>query len=182
MTKNSAKIRYGITALAYRPYEILSGTVVAGSVNIGANTISVQTNYNDIPIEGVLLNAIGDSATGMVLVPKEDSAVIIGSIDGPGQWTLINASELEQAVIKIGEVTFTMKETGIKMAHGNTIFDIGELIKINTESESLFAILNDLITAISLLTVTTSTGPSSVPVNVASFTALLSRLSNLLSA
>jgi len=85
-------------------------------------------------------------------------------------------------VIKIGEVTFTMKETGIKMAHGNTIFDIGELIKINTESESLFAILNDLITAISLLTVTTSTGPSSVPVNVASFTALLSRLSNLLSA
>lgn len=182
MTKNTAKIKAGITLLAHKPYEILSGTVVAGSVDTEANTISVQTGNDRPPIEDVLLTAVTAENSGLLIVPKEGSHVIIGSIDGPGQWVVLKASELAQASIKIGPATFLIDENSIKIESSNAVLDIGNLIKINTAGESLFTLLNDLITAITLITVGTPSGPSTPPVNVASFSALIPRLSNLLSA
>jgi phage baseplate assembly protein gpV len=50
---------------------------------------------------------------------------------------------------------------------------------LKRSTESLNSILSDLIDAIKLLTVTTPVGPSGVPINVATFTAIKERLPNL---
>ena len=47
MTKNSVKISAGIRALTRQPNEIISGVVVAGSVDEGNQTISVIPDGQD---------------------------------------------------------------------------------------------------------------------------------------
>jgi hypothetical protein len=183
MTRNTAKIKAGIKALAHMPYEILSGTVLPGSVDTDAYTMSVQLSDDSEPITGVMLNAVTGDGNGMILFPKDGSNVVIGSIDGPGEWALIKASEITKAIITIGTVTYEMDDTQVNVQNGSVVFNIGEAaFKMNTASESLFQLLNDLITGITLLTVGTSTGPSTVPINVLTFNNLLVRLNNLLSA
>lgn len=182
MTKNGKRIRQGINKLVDRPYEILSGVVLSGSVDIAANTMSVLCGNSETLIEGVLLNAVGNAANGMVLIPEDNSHVVIGSIEGPGQWLLLQASELKRATVSIGAVTYKITEHGITAAYENTHVEISELVRISAGTESLHIILSDLLEAIKLITVTTSAGPSSVPVNVAAFTAISARLNNLLQA
>ena len=183
MTKNIAKIKEGLRALAHRPNEITSGTVVPGSVNTAECTMSVQLTDDSAPIEGVLLNTVAGNNNGLVLFPKDGSDVVIGTIDGPGAWTLIRAGELTKAAITIGNVTYEIDETQVNVKNGNIVFNVGtDVFKMNTPGESLFQLLNDLITGITLLTVGTGVGPSTVPINVATFNSLLTRLNNLLSA
>lgn len=183
MAKNVTKIKAGIQALAYKPNELISGTVVPGSINAGAGTVSVQPSNDDAPIEGVMLGTITNQTNGLLLFPEDGSHVVIGCVDGPGEWALISAGAINKAVISIGNIRYEMDNTQVRLINGNTVFSIGtNLLKISTATESLFQLLNDLLTAISILTVTTSTGPSSVPINAATFTTLQSRLNNLLSA
>ena len=182
MSKNIAKIKHGIQALAGKPYEITSGTVVPGSVDTDLYTMSVQPTDDTGAIEGVMLGSVTGS-NGILLIPKDGSSVIIGSIDGPGEWTLLKASELQKAIITVGHVTYEIDNTQVNVQNSDVVFNIGaSVFKMNTSSESLFSLLQDLLTGLTLLTVGTSTGPSSVPVNVATFNNLLTRLNNLLSA
>jgi hypothetical protein len=182
MTKNSVKISEGIRALTRQPYEIMSGTVVAGSVDEGNQTISVQPDGQEGTIDGVLLGAASVATDAIVVVPKEGSHVVIGSVDGPGNWILLKPSEITKVLVTITNTACTISENGVKMESGNTVIDVESVIKIATASESLHAILNDLITAITLITVPTPAGPSGVPVNAATFNTIVTRLSNLLSA
>ncbi len=183
MKKNTIKIRDGIRHLAERPYEIVSGTVVAGSVNIVSGTMDVQTSDGADSIEGVLLNVITDNQSGMILYPKDGSNVIIGSVDGPGQWALLLANDLERAKIKIGDVVFEMDNSQVTIQNGSVVLNISDSVfKLNSATESLFQLLKDCFTYITELTVPTPSGTSSIPVNVADFNNLLTRLNNLLSA
>ncbi len=54
-----------------------------------------------------------------------------------------------------------------------------DVFDLATENENLKDILNDLLDAITQLTVTTSTGASGVPINVSSFLQIKTRLDNL---
>ena len=186
MTKNAAKIRAGISALAGRPYEVISGTVVAGTFDTDANTISVlPTDATDDTqaIPNVTLNSVSENSNGLILYPKDDSNVIIGSIDGPGEWTLLKASDIDKLVITIGNVVYEMDSEQVNIQNGNTVLNLSDsLFKMNTSSENLFQLLKDLITYITALTVETPAGTSSVPVNIADFNNLLSRLNNLLTS
>ena len=183
MTKNEAKIIEGIQALAERPCELMSGTVVAGSLDTGQLTISVKQANANIVIHGVLLGAISNENNGIVLIPKDSSDVVIGSIDGPGIWTVLKTSKLSKAIIDIGSLRFEMEGSKIVLKNGNVTLNIGNsLFTVSTASESLFSLLNDLMTALTLLTVGTPSGTSTVPINIATFTSLQARLGNLLSA
>jgi hypothetical protein len=183
MSKNSARIKEGIINLSREPYEIMSGKVLPGSTDTSAYTISVQPSDGSAPIEGVMLNNVTENGKGLILFPKDDSDVVVGSIDGPGEWTLLKASEIRKAIITIENVVYEMNDTAVTIQNGSTHFNINtSVFKMNTASESLYQLLNDLITGITLLTVGTGTGPSTVPANVATFNTLLTRLNNLLSA
>lgn len=182
MTKNGAKISEGIRALTKRPYEIIGGTAVAGSVDESNQTLSVIPDGQEGKIEGVLLGAASAATDCMLVLPKDGSHVVIGSVDGPGNWILLQPSEITKVLVTIGNTACTIRESGVKIETGNTVIEVESVIKIATASESLHAILNDLITAITLITVPTPAGPSGVPVNAATFNSILTRLSNLLSA
>ena len=157
--------------------------MVPGSMDESEYTISVQPSDDSEPIEGVMLNAITNDGNGILLFPKDGSNVVVGSIDGPGEWALIRTSEISKAVITIENITYEMDSTQVKIQNGSVVFNIGaSLFKMNTPSESLFQLLKDCFTYITELTVTTTAGTSSIPVNVADFTNLLTRLNNLLTS
>ena len=183
MNRNTIKIKAGIRALANDPHIIVSGTVAAGSLDEGAYTISVLPSDDSAPIEHVMLTTVTENDNGVVLFPKDESNVIIGCVDGPGEWVLLRAGELKKVIVNIGNVRYEMDDSQINIQNGSSVFNVGTAVfKMNTGSESLFQLLNDLITGLTLLTVTTPSGPSGTPINIATFSALLSRLNNLLSA
>ena len=183
MTKNEIKIRSGIRALAYMPYQISSGKVVAGSLDAVAGTVSVLQLAGGKAVGGVLLSAVTGVGNGMVLYPADGSDVVMGSMDGGGEWVLLQASVLTKATISIGDVVYAMDSNGVNIQNGSVVINVGAaVLKLNTASESLYALLNDLITYITELTVPTSGGASGVPINILDFSNLLARLSNLLGA
>ena len=183
MTKNFLRIRAGISTLVNKPFEIISGTVVEGSINEDQLTISVQPSDDSTPIEGVILNAISGENKGMILFPKEGSNVIIGSIDGSGEWGLLRASETTKAIITIGNVVYKMDSAQVSIQNGNVVFNMSDSVfKMSTPGESLFQLLKDCFTYLTQLTVPTPAGTSGIPVNATDFANLLSRLNNLLNA
>ena len=183
MTKNSEKIKEGIRALVNKPHEVISGTVVSGSINTGELTISVSPSDTSKPIEGVRLNTIFNDNNGMILFPKEESNVIIASVDGSGEWVLIKASELTKTIITIENVVCLIDGNHVNIKNGSVVFNISDSVfQVNTPSESLFQLLKDCFTYLTQLTVPTPSGVSGIPVNVIDFSNLLTRLNNLLSA
>ena len=162
-TKNAAKITTGLKALTEKDYEIVSGTVV--SVDADSGTMSVLITGYDDPIEGVMLNAVTENANGFLLIPEVNSHVIIGSVDGPGAYFLVRASNLQKAIVTIGSTSYTMDASGHKIKHG---------------SDTLAQIMSDLLDALLQMTVTTGTGPSGTPINSTTFTAIKNRLTTLL--
>jgi hypothetical protein len=183
MSKNTAKIRDGLKQLAYRPYEIMSGVVVENSLDESAYTISVLPTGSETAIVGVVLNTVADEDKGMLLIPKDGSHVVIGCIDGPGEWILLRAGEITKATFKINNVQYEINGAGVSIVNAGLTFNAGsEVFKMNTSTESLYEFLRDLVTATKSITVGTSGGPSTTPVNEPEFLSLLSRLENLLSA
>lgn len=183
MSKNAIKITGAIKSLVNEPYEVISGTVVPGSLDMARYTISVQPSDSGAVINEVMLNTITESGNGMILVPADSSNIIIASVDGPGEWTLMKASELTRAIIKIGNVTFEMDSGQVNIQSGNVIFNVTDSIfKMNSTTESLYQLLKDCFTYITELTVPTPSGTSSTPVNSVDFNNLITRLDNLLTS
>lgn len=183
MNKNTAKIKAGIRALSATPDEIISGIVVPGSTDESEYTVSVRPADGSDPIEGVMLNSTTENGNGMILFPADDSHVIIGCVDGPGEWILLRAGELTKAVVTIGNVKCELDGSHLNVQNAEVVFNISDSVfKMSTASESLFQLLKDCFTYIAALTVPTPSGTSSVPVNVADFNNLVTRLDNLLTS
>ena len=183
MNKTAIRIGDSIRNIAYKPNEIISGIVVAGSVDLTEYTMSVQPADDGAPIAGVNLNAITGSSDGVILVPADGSNVVVGCVDGPGEWVLLRASELVKVIVTIGAVTLNMDGSTIQLQNSDVVLQMTDsLFKLNTPGESFYNLLKDLINYIAALTVPTAAGTSGVPVNVASFNALLPRLDHLLTA
>lgn len=181
MNKNTNNIKIAINRIVKQAPEIISGTMVSGSLDSAAGTISVQPTGNGMPITNVRLGSITGTDGGIVITPANGSVVVIGSIDGPGEWTLLKASDIASATIKTNNVLLQLDGNGITLQNGTLEFAAGaSQFKINSPSESLHQLLHDLVGHIAALTVPTPAGPSSVPVNLADFLALLPRIDALL--
>ena len=181
MVKNAVKIREGIKALVRQPMVAISGKVVSGSVDEANGTVSVMPSNGGKAIDGVLLSPVFGNADGLLLYPADGSDVVIIGVDGGGEWLLAGASVITKAKISIGNIAFVMDNTGVAVQSANLLFNVGaDLFKMNSASESLYQLLHDLVTYITVLTVPTSGGASGVPVNVLDFSNLLVRLGNLL--
>jgi len=180
MSKNTAKIISGLRALVKQPEEISSGIVTA--IDTDKNTIDVLRCGDAYAVKGVLLGTFTKNTNGLILYPKIGCNVVIASIDGPGMWCLVSASEITRATIKIEHVVYTIDATQVNIQNGDVVLNISdESFKIKTQSESLYKLLKDCFTYLSQLTVSTPAGTSSVPVNIDKFTDLITRIDNLLS-
>lgn len=182
MNRNSARIIDGLKELSRRPFEIVSGKVVAGSIDAGANTMSVVLSANGLEIGNVLLKATSDGTDGVIAIPEEGSDVVIGSIDGPGQWALLQASTVAKWEVRLHGRSVAVTPESIEIDTGMATVKVADKVTVRCGTEDLYTLLRDVLDSIKLITVTTSTGPSSVPVNVAMFDAILLRLNNLLAA
>lgn len=106
---------------------------------------------SDLIFEDVRLRAITDGEnTGLIIFPKVGSYVILGSIDN---------SENSYYIAICSEI---------------------DTFKLENDTESLATILSDLLTAIKAITVPTNVGPSGIPINIADFTAIGTRLDSIL--
>jgi len=180
MTRNTVKIAEGIKKLTWRPYEVIGGVVEA--VDTSKLTIDVVPDDSNHVIKGVSLSTHAEQKDGLIIIPKVGSNVVIASMDGPGMWCMLKSSEITQARITIKEVMYEMDESLVRIKNKDAGIDISDsVVKIKTRNESLFKLLKDCITCLTVLTVPTPAGTSSPPTNVSDFNNLLTRLNNLLS-
>jgi hypothetical protein len=148
----------------------MSGLVV--SVDDGEKTAVVQPNaLSDDDGSGETfvcnLQSISENNDGFIIYPKENTAVMIAEIDGPGEYAIIKTSSIDKVVITIGNQVFTMDGTKFGLVNGG---------------ESMKKILDDLLDGINAITVPTNAGPSLEPINAPTFTAIKTRVDNFLSA
>jgi len=108
MTQIAAKLEDKLRALQ-REGEIWAGSVV--SVDEDEATMVVLLD-DDNQLPDVMLRAAVDDLKGIVLLPEVGSRVIIGSVDGPGRYALIRASQLAKVLINCDQVIINEGEFG----------------------------------------------------------------------
>lgn len=121
----------------------------------------------------VRLRAIVDGGLkGLAFIPKPGSWVLVGRIGKSNELYVAQFSEIDKIVftgdraeIKIGETAFRISEKGTLIKKGRS---------------GLKKTLDDLLTALGQLTVTTPNGPSGTPMNAAAFSKIKAELSTYL--
>jgi hypothetical protein len=132
---------------------------------VDKNKDVVDVEYNDFELGEIRLQAVVKAnSKGIKFYPVIDSVVIVQRLGNRGEFFITLYSEVEQVVMEVGSTKFDIKD--------------GVLIKNGTET--LKKILDDLIAEIQKITVPTNVGPSGVPINIAQFTTIKTRVSNLL--
>lgn len=135
----------------------------------------------DAVIHNVRLRAITDVADGCVIIPEEESDVVIGSIYGSGYYCLLQASKVKKVIIKMGNADVLVMNDEIYAKVGNTVHKMtASTHQIDTGQESMKQLLTDLIEEIKLITVTTAAGPSGTPINNPQLDAIKQRIPKLL--
>ncbi|MEY4902838.1 MAG: hypothetical protein RLZZ292_653 [Bacteroidota bacterium] len=110
--------------------------------------------------------ATGGAGSGVFILPKVGSAVVIGCLgNSPNDYVVLQYTEVTKVKFKVNTTEFSLEDTGIDFKRG---------------TEGLKSILGDLLDAINAITVTTPQGPSGTPLNFLSFSAIKQRLNNLL--
>lgn len=126
-------------------FEIYSGNVTA----IDTNTLTCTVNlHDDITVSEVRLKATIDNSTnGCFVIPKINSHVKIALLDGGVEFSLLQASEIDKYMVKIGNRTFEIDAT----AH---VFDGGNnkgMVKVVPLTQRLNAVENKLNQVINIL-------------------------------
>ena len=114
-----------------------------------------------------------DGKKGIVITPVKESSVLVGRIGGSDQLYMAMCSEIYSVKVTLNDQTIILDKDGLSMDMGKEKFEFK-----NTQ-ESLKKLIDDLNNAIMALTVTTGTGPSGTPINIASFQQIQQRIPNL---
>lgn len=134
--------------------------------NVSDTKCDVEREGERSDLLGVRLNAAVDTKHYHTVVPKEGSEVLVAVMDGrKAEAFVIGVSEVEKVIGKIDTVAYEISKEGYQLKRG---------------SESLKKLLNDLLSEIMKITVTTSAGPSGVPINAPQLTQIQQRIPNLL--
>lgn len=125
---------------------------IVKNVDVDARTCTVlplelKEEDPDLVIYDVMFQAGGSATSGVTLIPKEGSLVMISFMDDDSAFL--------------------------------SLMSEAEKVSIKSDTEDLKAILTDMLSAIEQLTVTTTTGPSSPPINLTAFSLIKTRLNNL---
>lgn len=172
----------------------LIGEVTA--IDMDAMTCDVRPLNGSADVFGVRMSADPDHR-GLHLIPKQGSICVITFLSKDTAYLSL-ISDLDQLMVDIEDTSLIINDEGIEIKRGNTaitatsseiviisgseIKATGSGVLIKNGAESLRGILDDLITQITLMTVGTPAGPSTVPVNAAAFSLIKTRLSTLLTS
>lgn len=179
----------GIRRMFERRLQEAAETVFYGevsAVNEGSRTCTVV--MEDIPYENVLLYAVENTELkGQVLIPRIGSTVLVERIANY-RYFVAMFSEVAKVLLTIGENTIVeVSEECVRIQSGEKttvtadaekcLLQVGESVVKATEKGLTFIkggaglkkTLEELIDAITKLTVTTGVGPSGVPINAADF-------------
>lgn len=190
----------GIRRMFERRLQEAAETVFYGEVsevNEGSRTCTVV--MEDIPYENVLLYAVENTELkGQVLIPRIGSTVLVERIAND-RYFVAMFSEVAKVLLTIGENTIVeVSEECVRIQSGEKttvtadaekcLLQVGESVVKATEKGLTFVkggaglkkTLEELIDAITKLTVTTGVGPSGVPVNVADFIKIKQGLNDFL--
>jgi hypothetical protein len=146
-----------LKSLEGRQGVVMCGTVVAGSVDMDAQTCTVLLADMDTGGAGmpyVLLNSVRMDGSGLILYPADNSMVWVAQLEGSGQWGVLRCGELAKVACTIGQTICTLTSSGVHIEGGG---------------KSLATVLSNLLSHIQALTVSTGTGPSGTPLNISDF-------------
>lgn len=124
--------------------------------------------YDDVRLRPVL-----DGNESVTLVPKIGTWALAIRMEDDEDWMLLAAGEMEKIIMKAN--------SKISLKVGDREFTIDSKFLVKKGTETLKKIMDDTLDAIQQLTVNTNVGPSSVPINAATFAAIKTRISNFLS-
>lgn len=127
-----------------------------------------RVEYTDVRLRAI----VDGGLKGLAFIPKPGSWVLVGRIGKSNELYVAQFSEIDKIVftgdraeIKIGETAFRISEKGTLIKKGRS---------------GLKKTLDDLLTALGQLTVTTPNGPSGTPMNAAAFSKIKAELSTYL--
>lgn len=103
MSKNRKKIIEAIQGISAPAEEaIMSGYVK--EVDEAKATMSVVLNISGQVLEGVMLHALAGSLKGMIIIPEQDSDVVICNVDGSGEYMLVQADKIKKVLVDIASL------------------------------------------------------------------------------
>lgn len=168
-------------ALTERIMRAKTMTIIPAIVTAqNGDTIDV-TDDKGIELFNVRLLAIIDTE-GMTIMPKVGSNVLIGCIgNSPSEYVCIATSEIEYISLIVGDSKAEVKDNEITITHSTTEVKVNASgCSIVRGGESINALLTDLLTAILSMQFVTPTGNTTSLVNAAQFSAIQSRINNIL--
>ncbi len=158
----------------------MTGTVVAGSVDDTDGTFSVRLTTGGQQVDGILPGCVS-GADGVICFPEDGADVVLIEVGDSGGIMMLSASRLTKVVVTTGSSKVEAKADEVKVQVGGTVLCIsGSGVAIGSATESLLAVLGDLMSALAVLTVPTASGVSGVPVNASDFVGLSTRLNVIL--
>lgn len=170
---NTQKIIEGIRQLTHKPYELVSGTVVPGSVDADEYTCSIRLTHmddTDTPLANVMLSAVTENGNGVIRIPADGSNVIIGSVGGRGQYFLVHCSNLAKVLVTIGDTTCQVDGDGVvfnRGSNGGLPVTAGVVQRLNAIEDDI----NKLKMAFSNWVVTPNDGGAKLKLSAAAWTA-----------
>jgi hypothetical protein len=150
MSQLEAKIAELIQQIANKDagkrFPVMSGKVVADSVDMGECTCSVIL-CNDTEgegTEGILLSGVSGNVNGVLYYPADDSDVWVAEIDGNGKWGVIKTSTLVKMVVTVGGSKLTVVDGTITLNDGS-LDGLVKVIELTSKLNNVENKLNDLI-------------------------------------
>lgn len=141
--------------------------------------IDIFVGGDSVPFAPPLkLTSFSMSPTGIEI--KSNVPAPLGSIALDSKGDVKSKAALNTEISALGGYLKLVK--GVPGAGTEISINEAGLVAIKNPGTSLFTLLNELLTAISTMTVATGTGPSSPPVNAAQFSKIQTQLSTLFTA
>jgi len=140
---------------------------------ITGDTCSVK--ISDLELTGVRIKATDDgSSDKLTITPTQGSKVVVGCNNGAlNDLFLVKVDDPEIILYKHGEMSIEVNGKSKEI-----ILD-GVKYTIKNQQEDLKKLFKDLVAEIMKITVTTGTGPSGTPINIAQFQQIDLRIAKL---
>ena len=145
-------------------FPVMSGTVVAGSVDMGACTCSVVLSVDPVDFDGrtgILINGVSGNVNGVLFFPADGSNVWVAEIDGPDKWGIIKTTEVVECRFTVGSSKLSVKD-GLMQFNDGSLGGMVKVAALTAKLNNLENIVNDLVakynTHTHILTLTSGTG------------------------